>query len=406
MFSPYNAFIALTVGVCVLTLFIFLVVFVQHNTAPPLRRHRLKLHAFPAYLKEPSNTRCVAAGSVVAVPMVVDPNGISLWRLFLGDDLQPIFACLDTASPCLLVATKKCNTCTGSERHGTYSPPDHVCREPETQVFGTQEDDCCKHQDSVTFYGSCVSSVEDVMTAMHAGDVAVIDRRADDEENDAVAVRSPEDVIFFGVENRRKSPYAMRMPMSSYNVCGLCSGRNSFLSQIHTTDQGSIKPFTMCFTEADRGMFLFGDLPAPKDPTSVLFTTRIPRTFKGHGGEFYMLDLHSIRIGSNNVSDVDIDPYKYGRLLVDTGSNMSFFPPPVVSTLRRSTDAQVELRFGEEGHLSLTFPPDVWAPRPMEPYVELTHSSDNYCILGALWMQGMCVTFGPAEIKFTRLARA
>ena len=132
MFSPYNAFIALTVGVCVLTLFIFLVVFVQHNTAPPLRRHRLKLHAFPAYLKEPSNTRCVAAGSVVAVPMVVDPNGISLWRLFLGDDLQPIFACLDTASPCLLVATKKCNTCTGSERHGTYSPPDHVCREPET----------------------------------------------------------------------------------------------------------------------------------------------------------------------------------------------------------------------------------------------------------------------------------
>ena len=423
MYLPGGAFIALTVGVCMLILFVFLVVVVQHNnnTAPPVqRRHRLKLHAFPAHLKAPSNTRCVAAESVVAVPMVTDANGISLWRLFLGDDLQPIFACLDTASPCLLVATNKCKTCTGSETHGTYSPPDAVCREPETQVFGTQEDDCCKHKDCVTFYGTCVSNVEDVTAATHArteemktsvvgenavdgaADGAVIDAHRV-EENDAVAVRSPEDVTFFGVEKRRKSPYAMLMPMSSYNVCGLCNGRNSFLSQIHTTDQGSIKPFTICFTEADRGMFLFGDLPAPKDPATVHSVARIPRTFKGQGGEFYMLDLHSIRIGGTDVSD--LDSHKYGRLLVDTGSNMSFFPPSVVSTLRRSTDAQVELRFGEQGHLSLSFPPDVWAPRPMEPYVELTHSSDNYCILGALWMQHMCVTFGPAEIKFTRLAR-
>lgn len=119
-----------------------------------------------------------------------------------------------------------------------------------------------------------------------------------------------------------------------------------------------------------------------------------------------MLDLHSIRIGSTNINISDLDLHNYGRLLVDTGSNMSFFPPSVVSTLHRSTNEPVELRFGKEGRLSLTFPPDVWAPRPMEPYVELTHSSDNYCILGALWMQGLCVTFGPAEIKFTRLTRS
>ena len=129
-----------------------------------------------------------------------------------------------------------------------------------------------------------------------------------------------------------------------------------------------------------------------------------PFVLQGQGKDFYMLDLHSIRIGGTNIRDLDL--HKYGRLLVDTGSNMSFFPPSVVSTLRRSTDAEVELRFGEEGHLSLTFGPDVWAPRSMEPYVELTHSSDNYCILGALWMQHMCVTFGPAEIKFTRLTRS
>ena len=322
-------------------------------------------------------TSCIGRNAFLMLPIERDAHGLPLIELWIG--AQPVKAVLDSASCMLLVAGDECTSC--DAKLGKYRRRD-VETETETKAeggvatFGTQTDDWTECSDVVAVSGRCVRGLGDVAS-----------RRAVDDVTMYLGTCS------FGVTAaRRASAYAMDMPQSNYNVCGVgrCRGGLSFLGQL--TDD---RTFTFIHTPSRDSYVML------REAALGASAVRVPLC---GDDDVYAVALHRATLGG--VPLAGLPP----RVLFDTGSNYLFAPDAVCSALEAQRGAVLRLEFvgenaatGEAAEVALALPASSYAPAG-HTYCAPTYPTDDFLIVGTLLLtEPVAIAFSPDALLMESL---
>ena len=360
---------ALALIIVVVVVVIFGVLFASSSAAAPLSK---KLRPLPVHAEGFCQTRCSAANTFLMIPIDRDEHGLPQIELWLGN--QPVRAVLDSASCSLLVAGKACRGCPAVQ--GRYAPRTPPGRSGVT-TFGTQEDEWNAYADVVAVAGRCVKDVRDLLDGPGVDDVTMFLGECT-----------------FGVTRRRvPSAYALDMPMSSYNICGVgrCHGEQSFLGQLNAE-----RTFTFVQTPQNQAYVLLRE---------ARLSSKAVRVPLQPDEDVYAVALASATLGGHAVDGMP------DRVLFDTGSNYLFAPGSVCAALQAQRGETLQLTVsgvdgaGRAADVTLQLPASSYAPYSDHLYCAASHPDDDFLILGTLLLtEPVAIAFSPTALTIEPLS--